>query len=74
MTTRKSKKTDHELFQLLSEKITTGDYFFTNHAKQRLIERELLELEVIDILAGKSKKKRKRNKAKEKYISQQQFF
>lgn len=66
---RSKKKTDRELFRLVSEKIIRGEYFFTNHARQRLIERELLELEILDILNGKSGKKRKRNKRKEKYTA-----
>lgn len=68
MTSQKvKKKTDRELFGLLTEKISQGAYFFTNHAKKRLVERELLELEILDILIGKVNKKRKRNKRKEKY-------
>ena len=66
---KSKRKTDRELFRLVSEKITRNEYFFTNHAKQRLIERELLEPEILDILSGKPGKKRRRNKAKEKYMA-----
>ncbi|MCX7124933.1 MAG: DUF4258 domain-containing protein [Gammaproteobacteria bacterium] len=61
------RKNNRELFQSLSVKIAEGDYFFTNHAKQRLKERELLEFEILDILIGKRGKKRRRNKGKENY-------
>src|SRR3990167_3951325 len=67
---KSKKKTDHELFRLLYEKITQGNYFLTNHAKQRIAERELLELEIINILSGRLSKKRKRNKRKDKYITE----
>src|SRR5579864_4721387 len=63
------KKTDYDLFQLLSEKIDQGGYFFVNHAKQRILERGLLEIEILDILNGRDGKKRKRNKRKEKYCA-----
>ena len=61
------KKSDRELIQLLSEKITQGDYVFLKHAKQRLKDRNISDLEVLDILQGKSGRMRKRNKMKDKY-------
>ncbi|MBH47249.1 MAG: hypothetical protein CME71_03665 [Halobacteriovorax sp.] len=63
------KKTDKELYRLLSEKIASGDYVFKKHAKQRLEDREINDLEVLDILQGKSKRDRHRNKSKDKYES-----
>lgn len=61
------KKADGALFQLISEKIICGEYFFTNHAKQRIIERGLLELEILQILNGMPSKKRRRNKRKDQF-------
>jgi hypothetical protein len=62
-----NKKNDKELFALIEQKITAGQYIFVPHAKQRLNERQIIELDVINILLGKSGYKRKRNKAKDRY-------
>lgn len=62
-----NKKSDRQLYQLVRKKISTGDYVFLKHAKQRLEERNILDLDVLDILEGKQGHKRKRNKSKDKY-------
>lgn len=64
---RPNKKTEQELFGLISQKIEEGEYVFLNHARQRLQERDILDLEVLDILEGKPRRRRKRNRAKDKY-------
>ena len=61
------KKSDRELFGLLTEKIENGDYVFKKHAKQRQKDRTISDLEVLDILEGKPKRNRHRNKVKDKY-------
>jgi len=65
--TKPIKKTDGELFQLLSEKIASSDYVFLAHAKQRLKDRDITDIEVLDILENKRDCNRRRNKAKDKY-------
>ena len=60
------KKTDAELFELLAKNIRNGNYIFLTHAKIRLKDRMISDIEVIDILEGKIGRKRKRNKAKDK--------
>jgi hypothetical protein len=61
------KKTDKELFDLLDKSIADGNYVFNKHAKQRQKDRSISDLEVLDILEGKYKRNRHRNKAKDKY-------
>ncbi|MGQ3890094.1 DUF4258 domain-containing protein [Legionella sp. CNM-1927-20] len=61
------KKTDKELFSLIEEKIRQGQYVFLKHAKQRLKERNINELDVIYLLSGKKGYGRKRNKVKDSY-------
>jgi len=61
------KKTDAELFEFLAKNIRNGNYIFLTHAKIRLKDRMISDIEVIDILEGKIGRKRKRNKAKDKY-------
>ena len=61
------KKDDRELLSLLEEKIRKGKYVFLNHAKQRLTDRSVIDIEVLDILEGKSGRRRRRNKSKDKY-------
>ena len=62
-----AKKTDKELLELLDKKIVAGDYVFKKHARQRQKDRTITDLEVLDILEGKSKRNRHRNKSKDKY-------
>ena len=62
-----NKKTDTELYNLIIERIRDGDYVFLTHAKQRLIDRNILDIDVISILEGRKGYSRKRNKSKDKY-------
>lgn len=61
------KKSDQELMSLIAEKMTKGDYVFLKHAEQRQKDRDITDYEVLDILEGKTGRKRKRNKIKDKY-------
>lgn len=61
------KKSERELIRLLSEKIRQGDYVFLKHAKQRLKDRGITDLEVLNILERKPGSRTKRNKRKDKY-------
>ena len=63
------KLKDSELWFLLEEKITAGNYFFVAHAKKRLTDRDITDTDVLDILENINNKKRKRNKSKDTYIS-----
>lgn len=63
------KKTDAELWKLISEKISSLDYLFVDHAKDRLKTRKILDIEVLDILENKAGHNRKRNKSKDRYNS-----
>lgn len=62
-----SKKSDTELFKLIEDAIAQSNYVFTKHAVQRAQERRILEITVLDILEGKAKCKRRRNKRKDKF-------
>ena len=62
------KKTDKELFDLLDSSIAFGNYIFKKHAKQRQKDRSISDLDVLDILEGKPKRNRHRNKSKDKFI------
>lgn len=61
------KKTDKELYDFLDTKIANAEYVFKKHAKQRQIDRTISDLEVLDILEGKKKRNRHRNKKKDKF-------
>ena len=61
------KKTDKELWSLISEIIDKCDYVFLKHAKKRLADRKISDITVLDILENKPGSKRKRNKAKDEY-------
>lgn len=61
------KKTDKELFILIEQKIKEGSYIFLSHAKQRLVERHISDLDVINVLSGKKGCERTRNKKKDTY-------
>jgi hypothetical protein len=58
----KPKKTDKELLLLIEEKIKQGNYIFLPHAKQRMKERHINEVDVIYLLLDKKGYERKRNK------------
>lgn len=61
------KKSDKELWSLISKKINSGNYLFMNHAKQRLKDRNVTDIEVLDILENKAGCRRKHNKSKDVY-------
>ncbi len=59
-----TKKSDKELWTLIKDKIQTCNYLFCNHAKKRQVDRNISDIEVLDILENKTKRKRVRNKKK----------
>ncbi len=67
MVIKPSKKTDSELFALIEQKIKQRNYIFVKHAKERLQQRNISDLEVLNILEGKSGYDRKRNRRKDSY-------
>ena len=67
MTNKPTKKSDKELWELVAETISNLNYIFLNHAKKRLEDRNITDIEVIDILENKNNRKRKRNKMKDSY-------
>ncbi|QRN02800.1 DUF4258 domain-containing protein [Legionella sp. MW5194] len=69
MVKKPSKKTDQELFALIEQKIKERNYIFVKHAKERQQQRNISELDVLNILEGKSGCERKRNKSKDSYES-----
>ena len=62
------KKTDKELWGLIPKKIARKEYSITVHARERQKDRNILDIDVLDILENKPRRKRKRNKSKDKYI------
>jgi hypothetical protein len=69
MVTKPSKKTDQELFALIEQKIKERNYIFVKHAKERQQQRNISDIDVLNILEGKSGYERKRNKSKDSYES-----
>ncbi len=63
-----NKKTDIELLSLIEETISNGNYIFLKHAHDRLKDRNVSDIEVLDILENKPKLKRKRNKSKDVFF------
>lgn len=61
------KLNDTDLFSLIGESIAGGNYVFTKHARQRSGQRKILEITVLGILEGKTGRKRRRNKRKDRY-------
>jgi len=70
MSEKPLKKTDKVLFALIEQKIKEKNYLFLNHAKQRQHERKISDLDVLNILEGKSGYERSRNKMKDSYETQ----
>ena len=70
MVDKPSKKTDQALFALIELKIKEGNYIFVKHAKERQQQRNISDLDVLNILEGKPGYSRKRNKEKDSYESQ----
>ncbi|MDR3441744.1 MAG: DUF4258 domain-containing protein [Legionella sp.] len=69
MDTKPSKKTDLELFSLIEQKIKERNYIFVKHAKERQQQRNISDLDALNILEGKPCYDRKRNKSKDSYES-----
>ncbi|HAT8180758.1 TPA: DUF4258 domain-containing protein [Legionella pneumophila] len=69
MVTKPSKKKDQELFALIEQKIKQRKYIFVKHAKERQKQRNISDLDVLNILEGKPGYARKRNKSKDLYES-----
>lgn len=69
MDTKPSKKADQELFALIEQKIKEKNYLFAKHAKERQKQRNISDLDVLNILEGKVGYSRKRNKSKDSYES-----
>lgn len=63
------KKTDNELFAFIEQKIKEKNYVFLKHAKERQKQRNISDLDVLNILEGKPGYGRKRNKSKDSYES-----
>lgn len=61
------KKIDIELFALIEEKIQESKYIFDVHVKERQTQRNISQLDVLNILEGKKGFNRKRNKVKDSY-------
>lgn len=69
MDTKPSKQTDQELFTLIGQKIKEKNYLFVKHAKERQKQRNITDLDVLNILGGKPGYDRKRNKSKDSFES-----
>jgi len=64
-----NKKTDAELWTLITKMISVGNYVFLKHAHDRLKDRNISDIDVLDILENKPRRKRKRNKRKDVLLS-----
>lgn len=62
-----SKKTDKALWDLIELKIQKIEYIFLSHAKKRQVNRNITDIDVLDILENKKGRQRKRNKQKDTY-------
>lgn len=63
------KKTDKELWELIPQKIVKCEYIISKHARTRQKDRNILDVDVLDILENKPGRKRKRNKSKDIYTN-----
>lgn len=61
------KLSDRELYHLLDVNIARGNYVFKKHARQRQKDRNISDAEVIQVLEGRSGRRRHRNKLKDSY-------
>ena len=61
------KKTDKKLWETIESKIQNVEYIFSIHAKERQCDRNISDIEVLDILENKAGRNRKRNKMKDTY-------
>ena len=62
------KKNDFQLYQLIEKCIKDGSYIFLPHSNQRLLERRILDIVVLDILEGVQGTQRCRNKKKDIFL------
>jgi hypothetical protein len=63
-----NKKNDLELYNLIAKRLADGGYIFLRHAKERIKDRNISDLDVLDILENRNNRKRKRNKIKDIYV------
>lgn len=61
------KISDYDLFSTMKHKIQSGNYLFVRHATNRLKERHINDLAVLDILEREPGRLTSRNKARERY-------
>lgn len=74
MMQKPEKIDDKKLLKLIETKINSCDYFITQHARERMIERGVTETHILNILLGKSGYQRKRLKRYDKYeLDKQQW-
>lgn len=62
---------DRDLYSRIGQSIDNRNYIFLKHAKQRLEERQITDIDGLDILEGKAGRKRLRNKKNDSYQSGQ---
>lgn len=55
------------MFSLIESKIAQKKYIFLKHSQQRMLERNIIQLDVLNILSGQRGYGRKRNKKKDTY-------
>lgn len=67
-----NKKTDTELWSLIKQVILNGNYIFLKHAHERLKDRNINDIDVLDILENKTNRKRRRNKSKDIFLTNHQ--
>lgn len=53
MIKKRNKKTDNELHSLVVSSIRNGHYIFLRHANERLRDRHISDIDILDILEGK---------------------
>ncbi len=66
-TVKPRKKTDKELWKLITQKIENVEYLILKHARERQKQRNITDLDILDILENKKKRHRRRNKKKDQY-------
>lgn len=62
-----AKKTDKELWAIIEKCTADNGYIILPHAKKRQIDRDITDIDILDILENKEDRKRKRNKKKDEY-------
>lgn len=61
------KQPDDVLLAFIEKKVLDEDYVFVHHAKVRLDERNITDIDVLDILENKPNRNRKRNSKKDSF-------